>query len=433
VRRPPLGTAASTSDAESLVQSDGPRRFAWGFVSQGFSSATNFALTLIGGRVLGPSGLGVVAIAFSSYLVVLSSQRALVTDPLVASSAALPAAERERATRDALTVTVLGLVVVAGLGLVVGELLGGGIGRGLFLVAPWFPLLVLQDFWRSVLFRDGRASAAVANDALWLLAIVASAPIAWLTGSEWAVVGCWGFGGLAGSVLGFVQTRTRPARLRPALARWRNELWPLGRWLGADNLGYWVFSYATLVVLVSIVGTEGFGGMRAVGTVFAPLTLVGAALGVAGLPALSRRFAVSPSAAAKLAFRLGMASGLVAAVYLGVVSIGGGSIIPKLFGHSFGQFTDLIWPAAVAQVLGALSVGFGLLLKAQRRGSALFLTTAIWSVSSLALVAALGASHGLVGAAWGYAVASAISLVANAAIALRIRPLVTGPTPVPAG
>lgn len=419
-------------EAELLVQSDSPSRFAWGFVSQGFSSATNFALTLIGGRVLGPSGLGVVAIAFSSYLLVLSSQRALVTDPLVTRSAALPPEERERATRDALTVTVLGLVIVAGLGVAAGQALGGGIGRGLLLVAPWFPVLVLQDFWRSVLFRDGRARAAVANDALWLLAMVASAPIAWHTGSEWAVIGCWGFGGLAGSVLGVAQTGTRPARLRPALARWRIELWPLGRWLGANNLGYWVFSYATLIVLVSLVGTNGFGGLRAVGTVFAPLTLIGAALALAGLPALSRRFAVSHRAAARLAFRLGLASGLVAAVYLGFVSIGGGSIIPKLFGHSFGGFTDLIWPAAVSQILGALSVGFGLLLKAQRRGSALFLTTAIWSVSSLALVAALGAWYGLLGAAWGFAAASGVSLVANTVVALRIRPAVGGATGAPA-
>ena len=67
--------------------------FTWGFVSQGFSSGTNFALTLIGARVLGPGGLGVIAIAYTTYLVVLSFQRALVTDPLVTRSASQPAAE----------------------------------------------------------------------------------------------------------------------------------------------------------------------------------------------------------------------------------------------------------------------------------------------------------------------------------------------------
>ena len=64
----------------------------WGLVDQGFSSATNFGLTVIAGRLVGPKGLGVVYIGFSLYLFVLSFQRALVTDPLVVSSAPLDAA-----------------------------------------------------------------------------------------------------------------------------------------------------------------------------------------------------------------------------------------------------------------------------------------------------------------------------------------------------
>ena len=409
----------TTAEGAWSVEADRPEGYVWGFVSQGFSSATNFALALIGGRVLGPGGLGVIAVGYSSYLLVLTFQRALVTDPLVTRSAALPDAERARATRDGLTVTLLGLVVIAALGTAAASAIGGEVGRGLLLVAPWLPFLIVQDFWRSVLFRDRRARAAAANDGTWLLVMGVSAPLAWRVGSEWAVVGCWAFGAFAGTALGFVQTRTQPLRSRLVLARWRTELWPLGRWLGVADLGYWVFFYATMVLLVSIVGAEGFGGMRAVGTVFAPLTLIGSALSLVGLPVLSRRVAGSQPDAARLALRLGLASALVATAYLGIVSLGGGSIIPRLFGHSFGHFTNLIWPTAVSQILGALGLGFGLLLKAQRRGSAVLLSALIWSVSSLGLVAALAMSNGLLGAAWGFAAASAISLAANAALALR--------------
>jgi O-antigen/teichoic acid export membrane protein len=394
--------------------------FAWGFVSQGFSSGTNFALTLIGARVLGPRGLGEVAVAYTSYLVVLSLQRALVTDPLVTRSAAMSGPERARATRDGLTITLIGVVGLAAVIAATGEAIGGGVGRGMLLVAPWLLFLVVQDFWRSVLFRDRRGKAAAANDGTWLLAMAVSAPLVWWIGSDWAVMGCWAFGAFAGTTLGFIQTGTRPVWSRGVLARWPKELWPLGKWLGATNLGYWAFSYATLVLLVSIVGAGGLGGMRAVGTVFAPLTLIGSALSLVGLPALARRVAGSYTDAARLAFRIGLASGAVAAFYLAFVSIGGGSIIPRLFGHSFSGFTELIWPTAVSQILGALGVGFGLLLKAQRRGSAVLVSTVVWSVSSLALVAALASSHGLLGAAWGYAIASAISLVANAVLALRV-------------
>jgi O-antigen/teichoic acid export membrane protein len=411
-----------TAEAALSVKADGSDSFVWGFVSQGFSSATNFALMLMAGRVLGPGGLGVVAVGFTSYLLVLSFQRALVTDPLITRSAALPDAEKARATRDALTVALIGLVGTTVLATAAAKAIGGEVGRGLILVAPWFLFLMIQDFWRSVLFRDRRGGAAATNDGAWLLAMAVSAPLAWRIGSEWAVVGCWALGALVGTTLGFEQTRMRPLRSRRVLFRWRTELWPLGRWLAVTNLGYWVFSYATLVLLLSIVGAGGFGGMQAVGTVFAPLTLIGSALSLVGLPALSRRVAVSRTGAAKLAFRIGLASALAASVYLGVVSLGGGSIIPRLFGHSFAHFTDLIWPTAVSQILGALALGFGLLLKAQRRGSAVLLSTMIWSVSSLALVAALGISHGLLGAAWGFAAASAISLVANTTLALRVPP-----------
>ena len=135
------------------VASEGAGGFAWGFVSQGFSSATNLGLTVIAARVLGPGGLGTVAIAFASYLTILGFQRALVTDPLVAQYASLPADVRARSTRKALTVALLGAAAAAGLLGLIGVAAHGSIGRALVILAPWLPALVIQDFWRAVLFR----------------------------------------------------------------------------------------------------------------------------------------------------------------------------------------------------------------------------------------------------------------------------------------
>jgi O-antigen/teichoic acid export membrane protein len=374
---------------------------------------------LIAARVLGPGGLGTVAIAFASYLTILGFQRALVTDPLVAQYASLSADVRERSTRQALTVALLGAAAGAGLLGLVGVAAQGSIGRALVILAPWLPALVIQDFWRAVLFRDRRARSAATNDACWLFAMALTAPLAWWLGSEWAVVGCWGFGGLAGTLLGFAQTRARPHRPRRALLWWRTELWPLGRWLGANSLIYSVISYATVIVLVGLVGTSGMGGLRAVTTVFAPLTLVGAALALPGLPALSRALSVSPKAATKLALRLSVASALATTAYLAIMGLGGGSIVPRIFGSSFREFTDLVWPVGAGQLIAALSVGVSLLLKAQRRGSAVLVTTAIGSITALALVATLGASYGLLGAAWGLTAGAGVGFVTTTALALR--------------
>ena len=81
--------------------------------------------------------------------------------------------------------------------------------------------------------------------------------------------------------------------------------------------------------------------------------------------------------------------------------LGGGSIVPRIFGSSFREFTDLVWPVGAGQLIAALSVGVSLLLKAQRRGSAVLITTAIGSITALALVATLGASYGLLGSRLG--------------------------------
>ena len=55
----------------------GARYFSWGFISQGFSSATNLGLSVLAARALGSGGLGVVAIAFSTYLMALGFGRAI--------------------------------------------------------------------------------------------------------------------------------------------------------------------------------------------------------------------------------------------------------------------------------------------------------------------------------------------------------------------
>src|SRR5205809_309760 len=68
--------------------------FAWAFVGQVFASATNFALTLGAGRLLGPSGLGVVVIGYAAYQLVAGLARAVLTQPVIAHAAPLPAVER---------------------------------------------------------------------------------------------------------------------------------------------------------------------------------------------------------------------------------------------------------------------------------------------------------------------------------------------------
>src|SRR6185503_8441766 len=73
---------------------------------------------------------------------------------LGSASTTLDGDERRHATRSAFAVLIAsGVVVTAGV-LVVGLAIGGAIGRGLLVFAPWLLASILQDFWRAILFRD---------------------------------------------------------------------------------------------------------------------------------------------------------------------------------------------------------------------------------------------------------------------------------------
>jgi len=355
-----------------------------------------------------------VAIGFSTYLMALSFERALLTEPMVALSSDLPLPRRARVTEEMFGLVLIGSLAASGGTAVAGVFAGGGLGRGLLIIAPWLPALLIQDFWRTVLFRDGRPRAAALNDATWLIAMAAVAPLAWEIHSAWAVVGCWAFGGAFGTLLGFGQTRCLPRRPVKTIKWWRAKMWPLARWLGTTSVVYWTSSYSTVLILVSLVGTGGLGGYRAVSTIFAPLTLVSAAVSLPGLPAISRALVSSRGAAVALSTRLGLLSLAITATYVGTLSVGSGSVVPRIFGRSFQQFEYLIWPIGVGQLVSAITVGFTLLLIAEGRGSAYLVCTVVGSAVSPTLVYVLGDLYGLKGAAWamsGSAVLGSVLLV----------------------
>src|SRR5262249_38691990 len=107
----------------------------------------------------------------------------------------------------------------------------------------------------------------------------------------------------------------------------------------------------------------------------------------------------------------GLLSVIVTGVYIGILLVGGGSVITRVFGSSFEGFEYLLWPVGAAQLVSAVAVGFTLLLIAESRGAALLTCTAIGSVASLALVLVLGPLYALKGAAWGLAGSAALGTV----------------------
>jgi O-antigen/teichoic acid export membrane protein len=395
------------------------RAYAWGFVDQAVSSGTNFGLTLLAGRALGPSGLGVIVIAFAIYLLILAFQRALLTDPLVSSSAALGSDDRSLAIRRGLTVGLFGATGATLCLVVLGMTIHGHAGRGLLIIAPWLLPALVQDFWRTILFQERRAAAAAANDGCWAIVMVLTAPLAWLLDTDWAMAACWGSGALVAALLGFAQTHVRPDAPQNAFSWWRARLWPFGRWLGIEGMVYAVSASATVFLLNGVLGAKAVGGIRAAQSLFAPLTLILPAISLPGLPAIARRLAASPRDAIGLAVRLGTSVSALAALYGAAMIVLGTNLIQVVFGASFGAYGDLATPIALWQVVAGLSVGFNLFLTAQRRGRDLLLIGVTGSVGSLVIVPLLAWVGGVTGAAWGFSLYAAVATALSAALAFR--------------
>lgn len=384
----------------------------WGFVSQGASSATSFGLSLLAGWLLGPSGLGLVFLGFSCYLAAVGLQRSVITQPLVATSSALDKEQADADTRAALTSVLIWSLAATLILAAVGLVLRTGVGHGLLLFVPWLIPALLQDYWRTILFRDHRAKAGAFTDLSWLITMAISAPVAWALKTDWAIVGCWGVGSLAGVVIGFRQSRYRPDHLLEALGWWRTKGAPLGRWLGAENVVYILTSQALVFLLVPVVGIEAIGGLRAVQVIYGLFSVLFQAMELFALPELSRRLVANPRSARSLAARLGLLAAGLTFAYVAVGSIENGRLLTTIFGSDFAGFTDLIAPVGARQVLLASMIGVYLLLLAEKRGKVLLGTSTVDSAGCLCFGLLLATRYGVVGAAWGMTLAAGLRAIA---------------------
>jgi O-antigen/teichoic acid export membrane protein len=370
--------------------------------------------------MLGPAGLGVVFVGFASYLIALGFQRALILQPLVVTSGHEDAAGRRMAAGHAVTACAVGAVASSVLVLGIGLVIPGDVGRGMTLFGPWLAPVILQDLWRSVLFRDDRGPSAALNDGLWLLTMAVTLPLLLWAGSDWAVVSWWGFGGLVAAVAGFMQVAPKPTRFQESWRWWRSGA-SLSGWLLLESAVVYAGAQGAVLILAPIVGSTNLGGLRAAETVFVPMSFLKPAIELPGLPAMSRAVRRSSREATTLAVTLSGASVAVTLAYLGIMALIGARVLRWLFGAEFSGFDSLIEPFGTGQAFAALAVGFIVLLKAQRRGRALVLAGAGGAVAALALAPVLASTAGVEGAAWALAFASGVSAVTTMFVAFQYR------------
>ncbi len=394
-------------EADLLALKRGPdrgerRNLFWGSVDQLLSSATNLALAIMAGRGLGPAGLGVIAIAFTAYLLLLGFQRALVSDPVVVASARSTGALPPRELAEAgLTVVLVAAVLASAFLLVLGLSLSGTIGRALLLLAPWMTPLLVQDYWRALLFRDRRGRGAATNDATWALVMTLMLVVLWTHRSDGTAIAAWAMGATAGAGLGFLQTGLRASKPQQAWLAWVSHCWPLGRWLGLDSVVYVAGAQGSMFIVAALISRSDLEKLRAIQSLFAPLSILGPAVALPGLPALVRAHGGARRTPRNLAIRLGLLLLTASLAYVLAAGFEARPLLKFVFGSRFSRFSTLALAVGLGQVFAAWAIGSSLLLKSQRKGRKLLIARAVGSVASITSTAVLAIQFGVVGAAWG--------------------------------
>lgn len=389
------------------------RRVGWGLLDQSASSATNFLLFVAAGRLLGPDSLGIVALAFASYLVVLGFARSLAIDPLVVRLASDRDPRLIRST--AAWIIVFGASTSVSC-MVLGAAIPGSIGRGLFAIGPWIIPVLVQDLWRATLFCTKRESAATLNDFVWLAAL-----LIYLYPTQWSpavIMVPWGLGAVWGAALGFFQLHLKPS-FAGYWHEWRSSLWTLGRWLTGGSAVFNAGAQGSVFVVAGIVGAAGLGGLRAAQSLFAPMTVVAPAFSLPGLPAVGDALLKSRRKAGWLAVQLSGVAAALAGCYLIVLLLAGNGILSLVFGGGFDRFNVLLVPIGLGQIVGAIGTGPLLVLKAGSQGKTLFIGQVLSSLVQLIAVIFLAQAFGLVGAAWAFSIGTAVSCAYHAVAAIR--------------
>ncbi len=393
-------------------------RFVWSLFSRGCTSTTSLMLVLLAARLGGPAGLGVVTVGFTAYLLVAGFLHALLSDPLVVSTAGAEPRARATATGAGFSIVLaVGLMATAAMTLV-GTLIPKPLGGALLLFAPWMVPALVQEFWRTVMFRDGRVRAAAASDAVRVIGMAACLPLAWSMRAEWSVVASWGTGTACGAAAACVFGRISPAPLKQAWNWWATRAWPLGRWLAAESGVNSVGNQAAILLLTALIGPAGLGGLSAAQTVFAPLSMIVPAASLVALPAVAQLQKTRQASTAALAARWSAGLAVMSIVYVGIVGAMGQSVLSFAFGPAFGEYSALAVPIGAWQVMASCGFGFSLLLKTASRGRTLFCVEVLAQTSLFAFIAFGASRWGVSGAAWGIMASNGLTSLAYIAASL---------------
>jgi O-antigen/teichoic acid export membrane protein len=276
------------------------------------------------------------------------------------------------------------------------------VGVALFVLAPFMPFLLVQDFWRWTGFMQGRPGRALANDTVFNVVQIAVL-VALIAGGyrNLAVaIFAWGLGAIAGSAYGLWQFRLRlQTRGGYAMVAAR---WHVSRWLLATSVSSWAGSQAYPFFAGPFVGAVGLGGLKAAQSlVTGPSIVLLQAGGSVGLPEASSGLEHGGlSRVRRVAGLVTLTTSLCIGLFAVLIFVAAPQLLGWVYGSQFVPYANTARIIAVAWVVNSLSGGSILILKVTRNTRALFNIGVVNMVTLIAGIVALSRSLGVNGTAW---------------------------------
>jgi O-antigen/teichoic acid export membrane protein len=394
-------------------------RFGAAIADQVVSSASNFLVGVVIGRLAGVDQLGTYAIAFFLWLILIGLNRSVLTEPLVIFTDDLESPDRLKAASRSQLLLALYLAGCTALISALAYALGSDVWRTLLVLAVALPALFAQDFWRAVGFGVHRPVLALGNDIVFIVvqfALTIAFIVAGHTTAPWFVV-AWAIGAMAGALVGFRQFRVRPLVV-PASDEIR-RLWHQSRWLLGDFVTMIGARELQQLFVALILPRADVGALRAAESLMGPSVVIKLSGGNIGLPTMTRSYRQSGySGLMASANRFTIWVSGAQWLYCLVMVLVGPQMMVVLYGDEFSDYGWLIYVLSLQYAISATHFGQSIAVKVAEMARQMWVMRIFVSVTTLPVSVFLAAQFGLVAVVWFYVWAAVLFVVTNYAVYL---------------
>lgn len=375
----------------------------YGVLDQGVLSAGTLLLAVVIARTSTVAEFGAYGVVFTVYTLLITVYRSMFVMPYMLESGAVGGTARSSDLRHGvISTSFLAACALFLTGALAASMVSHEIGTALFGLCIAAPVLLFQDCLRYVVLHENGIRRVLVIDSVWVGCQVAAQFVAVASGNTslflqltiWGVTG--GISLLAVPRMTWARPTVRVVRsfIRRSVKHGKNLVLEAIMTSGSQ--------YLSILVLSSVAGLILMAEIRASQLMLGPLVVVSQGLLTSLLPSVIRIGTHDLRRLRNICLMFGVGLFVVIASFAGLLHLVPATVGSHLLGQSWASAFALLWPLALAQAFGGLSLGatlgyrgLGLSKETSVIRTVVFPLTPIAMFSGYALFDGTGAAFGL--------------------------------------